>query len=92
MTTLQKYAIIQIQKRKGTDKNAEDWKDYLPPTCGGTLISTSHFDVESMDNGQIAMSVVGVCDHCGNQYEWVEWYSYIGHNSIQKTEIEARAI
>ena len=36
------------------------------PTCGGTLISTSHFDVESMDNGQIAMSVVGVCDHCGN--------------------------
>ena len=62
------------------------------PTCGGTLISTSHFDVESMDNGQIAMSVVGVCDHCGNQYEWVEWYSYIGHNSIQKTEIKARAI
>ena len=50
------------------------------PTCGGTLISTSHFDVENMDNGQIAMSVVGVCDHCGNQYEWVEWYSYIGYN------------
>ena len=30
------------------------------PTCGGTLISTSHFDVESMDNGQITMSVVTV--------------------------------
>ena len=61
------------------------------PTCGGTLISTSHFDVESMDNGQIAMSVVGVCDHCGNQYSWYEHYTYQGVSHVRQNEIKARA-
>lgn len=62
------------------------------PTCGGTLISTSHFDVEDI-GGKLAMSVVGMCDHCGNQYEWVEYYTYLGcaPDSIKQTEIKARA-
>jgi len=62
------------------------------PTCGGTLISISHYDVEDLDTGTIAMSVVGGCDHCGNTYEWVEYYAYKGHADIKPTQIKARAI
>ena len=61
------------------------------PTCGGEVVEFDNIDIE-VDNTTVTLFKVGECDHCGNQYEWVEWYSYIGHNSIQKTEIKARAI
>ena len=61
------------------------------PTCGGEVVEFDNIDIE-VDTSTVYLFKVGKCDHCGNQYEWVEWYSYIGHNSIQKTEIKARAI
>lgn len=61
------------------------------PTCGGELVSISHYDACVMENNILAVSVVGGCDHCGNQYEWVEYYTYAGYASVQPTKIKARS-
>lgn len=61
------------------------------PTCGGTLIPISYYDVEDSGTGEIVISVVGNCNHCGNQYEWVEYYSYKGHANIKPTQIKTKA-
>lgn len=55
------------------------------PICGGTLIPISLYNVEDLDTNTIAMSVVGTCTHCGNRYEWVEYFTYKGHANIQPT-------
>lgn len=54
------------------------------PTCGGTLIPDSHYDIEIEEQSSIIVYQVGCCDHCGNEYRWQEHYAYKGFSDVKK--------
>lgn len=56
------------------------------PACGGDLIAIAHSDLEILESGDIIVTQVGECDHCGNRYEWKEHYAYKGHCDIKGEE------
>lgn len=54
------------------------------PTCGGTLMPTSHADLTIDEINGIIVMMVGTCDCCGNRYQWNEHYAYKGYSDVEK--------
>ena len=53
------------------------------PTCGGTIEEHDCIDIETITNG-VTMLKVGVCEYCGNEYQWNENFYYVGYTTPEK--------